>query len=122
MQLLKNNEAFKFACLFAGILCLLSLFPMPMLIFFSMARWIACLVGLWAIYVCNAQQKWSVLIAFLVIIVLLNPIAPILLPQQLSIALYIGALLAFCAASQLLRADALPPPADDAEIPTSLHS
>ena len=24
--------------------------------------------------------------------------------------------------SQLLRADALPPPADDAEIPTSLHS
>ena len=47
-RLLRNNELFRAACIFAALMCLLSLLPLPMLSFQTASRCAVLLAAAWA--------------------------------------------------------------------------
>jgi hypothetical protein len=107
LKRLQHRETFKIACLFAGILCLLALLPLPMLSFYSVLRWTACAVALWAAVVAYCQGRSLLLILFAAIAALFNPFLLVFLRPLFWRSALLLAAAAFFAASSCLRADSL---------------
>jgi hypothetical protein len=109
MKLLRNNELFRGACFFAGIMCLLSLAPLPMLSFVSVVRWAAFCTALWAIVVGFAQKATMSVIKLVAVVVVYNPFSPLFVDDvSLMRLITVVAAVAFFAAGLRLDAQCLP--------------
>ena len=103
MKLLRNTELFRGACFFAGIMCLLSLAPMPMLSFVTAVRCVAFFTAVWAIAVAVCQKAPISVLKLAAAAIFFNPFSPIFVDDVslLRLLTVVGAVIFFAAALRL---------------------
>jgi hypothetical protein len=96
---------FKPVCYFAGLMCLLSLLPLPMASLAVVARFVAFAASVIAVFAAWNRGSLLAVALFLGMVILFNPIAPILLERPYWIgATVFAALVFFLAGVRLLPA------------------
>jgi hypothetical protein len=83
MRLLQDREWFRTACIFAGLLCLLALLPLPMLSFFKVVRVVVCATGIWAALAAYGCKETMAAVIFAAIALLFNPFRQIDMPLEM---------------------------------------
>jgi len=73
MNFLRNNELFRSMLLFAGIMCLLGLLPVPMLSFYSVMRYVALGAAIWGLIVAIEQKQQLTVFKLIAAGILANP-------------------------------------------------
>jgi hypothetical protein len=103
MKLLLNKDLFKSACIFAGIMSLLALVPLPMHSFRQVMQFSVSGVALWITWMAHRQSNYLVMLLFAAIVVLFNPFT--ILPLELKFwrMIYVGSALLFFIASSTLN-------------------
>ena len=79
MQKLRDPETFKAVCVFAGLMCLLGILPLPMHSFYMVLRFCVTAASIWVIAVTGAQGRLLAGLIFAAIAVLFNPLVPVVL-------------------------------------------
>ena len=105
MKHLQDNDLFKTACIFAGIMCLLALAPLPMHSFKTAVHIVAAAAALWALYAAAARGYVLAALAFLAVAVMLNPFRQMTLDVSVMRGAYIFAAVLFFAASARLKVE-----------------
>src|SRR5438094_271636 len=77
-RLLRNSELFRAACIFAALMCLLSLLPLPMLSFQTASRYAVLLAAGWAAVAAIAGGRMWIGALCSVAAIALNPIVALL--------------------------------------------
>jgi|GEM_PF-5894143 len=105
MNLLRRNDIFKIACIFAGLMCLLAVLPLHMTSFYRVLRYSVSGVAIWAAIAAFNSKEYIGFSLFSMIAILFNPFIFIRLDVTYWKLLDITSSLFFFIGSHRLRVD-----------------
>jgi len=105
LKWLKDNEVFRVACIYSGIMCLLALLPLHMDSFYSVVRFSVTVVSLWALLGSLYNRQYLLLLVFGGLAIIFNAFHYIQSDIVVRRIVYVAAFLSFATGSSTVKVD-----------------